>query len=324
MLKKYFLISLCLLMAALSAASCASGAKLVSKVPSGTASLTPFLVKATYTSTNTPVQLAEEGLASVFLPTGTVGIEEPSATSPEEAVETVPSTFIPTFSPTTVVGEVVPTATHITSTAIGTQIPTSTPIPPQPSSTSVPVNPTSTTKTAGTAPPTETTAPTQVPAATAAPSATAVPSATPLPAGCSPAGNAAYENEVVNLINQERQDRGLNALVQNTSLRSAARRHSEDMACNDFFSHTGSDGSTLSSRILAAGYSFSWAAENIAASSSSSFSPRSVVNMWMASPGHRKNMLSENAVHIGIGFSYVGDGDAGDLDAYYTADFGKH
>jgi uncharacterized protein YkwD len=95
------------------------------------------------------------------------------------------------------------------------------------------------------------------------------------------------------------------------------------MACNDFFSHTGSDGSTLSSRLLAAGYNFSWAAENIAASSSASFSAQSVVNMWMNSPGHRQNMLSENAVHIGVGFSYVGDGDAGDLDAYYTADFGK-
>jgi uncharacterized protein YkwD len=95
------------------------------------------------------------------------------------------------------------------------------------------------------------------------------------------------------------------------------------MACNDFFSHTGSDGSTFISRILDAGYSYSWAAENIAGSSSSSFSAQAVVSMWMNSTGHRKNMLSENATHIGVGFRYVGDNISGDLDAYYTANFGR-
>jgi len=124
------------------------------------------------------------------------------------------------------------------------------------------------------------------------------------------------------LINQERTDRGLPALVQNSSLRAAARGHSEDMACNDIFSHTGSDGSTLGSRISGAGYSYSWAAENIAASSSSSFSAQAVVSMWMNSSGHRNNILSENIIHIGVGFRYAGDGDSADLDAYYTANFG--
>jgi uncharacterized protein YkwD len=95
------------------------------------------------------------------------------------------------------------------------------------------------------------------------------------------------------------------------------------MACNDFFSHTGSNGSTLSSRLRDAGYSYSWAAENIAASSSSSFSAQAVVSMWMNSSGHKKNILSENTIHIGVGFRYAGDGDMGDLDAYYTANFGR-
>lgn len=127
---------------------------------------------------------------------------------------------------------------------------------------------------------------------------------------------------MVELINQERADRDLSPLTVSSRLRSAARRHSEDMACNDFFSHTGSDGSTLSSRLLDAGYGFSWAAENIAASSSSSFSASAVVNMWMNSSGHKKNILNANAVHIGVGFRYFGDSNSGDFDAYYTADFG--
>ncbi len=125
------------------------------------------------------------------------------------------------------------------------------------------------------------------------------------------------------LINQERTDRGLPALAQHASLTLAARRHSQDMACNDNWSHTGSDGSTLSTRLIAAGYSYSWAAENIAASSSQYFSPQSVVSIWMNSTGHRNNILSANAVHIGVGFRYAGDIDLLSYDAYYTADFGR-
>ena len=125
------------------------------------------------------------------------------------------------------------------------------------------------------------------------------------------------------MINEERTSRGLSSLSQNNGLRQAARRHSEDMACNDFFSHTGSDGSSMAGRISAAGYSYSWAAENIAASSSCGFSAQSVVNMWMGSTGHRNNILSPNAVHIGVGFRCVNDGTSGDLDGYYTANFGK-
>jgi len=155
------------------------------------------------------------------------------------------------------------------------------------------------------------------------PTATAEPPATMTPEGCAFSGNSTYENQVVALINQERTNRGLPELVNNSSLRLAARRHSEDMACNDIFSHTGSDGSTLSSRILAAGYNYSWAAENIAASSSSSFSASAVVSMWMNSTGHKKNILNENAVHIGVGFRYAGDSDSHDYDAFYTADFGR-
>jgi serralysin len=144
-----------------------------------------------------------------------------------------------------------------------------------------------------------------------------------VPAGCDYSGNLGFESQVINLINQERSNRGLTSLTQNNQLRQAARGHSQDMACNDFFSHTGSDGSSMGSRILAAGYSYSWAAENIAASSSGGYSPQSVVSGWMNSTGHRKNILNENAKHIGIGFRYVSDGDPGDLDAYYTANFGQ-
>jgi len=297
------------------AASCSSGPKMAVRDLSGTATLTPFLPKATFTSVHT----AEKEEYST-------GEEKPS---PSETVE-------PTVLTETIEGEFSKEGSSTPSSTPGPSISplpvsaTLTPITPSatlklPGASATPKPPTATplpTATSGSAP---TDDPTAAPADTATPEPTntPIPTATPIPAGCSPAGNAGYETQVINLINQERTDRGLSALSENSSLRAAARRHSEDMACNDFFSHTGSDGSTLSSRILAAGYNYSWAAENIAASSSCSFSASSVVSMWMNSSGHRKNMLSENAVHIGVGFRCVSDSTSGDLDAYYTADFGK-
>ena len=50
-----------------------------------------------------------------------------------------------------------------------------------------------------------------------------------------------------------------------SAARIAARCHSVDMAENDFFSHTGSDGSNFSQRMRDAGYTGSPRAENIAA-----------------------------------------------------------
>jgi uncharacterized protein YkwD len=94
------------------------------------------------------------------------------------------------------------------------------------------------------------------------------------------------------------------------------------MACTDTWSHTGSDGSTPFERIRDAGYNYSWAGENIAASSNKSFLASSVVKMWMNSEWHRKNILNPNFVHIGVGFRYAGNVNIKSYDAYYTADFG--
>ncbi len=323
MLKRYPPLFSLFLIVILLSPGCSSGLKMAARDASGTATRTPFLAKATFTVTNTPLLLVEQKDDGDPVLQETAEGDLLEGTPFTETLETVSLTPSLSPSPTSTRSGGSPTVSPNTATATRTQPPTATPIPAQPSSTQVPATPTATLKSPGATSPAVPFTDTPVPTATSIPSSTSAPTATPVPAGCSPTGNSAYENEVVNLINQERQSRNLDPLTQNSSLRTAARRHSQDMACNDFFSHTGSDGSTLSSRLLAAGYSFSWAAENIAASSTASFSAQSVVNMWMNSPGHRQNMLSENAVHIGVGFSYVGDGDAGDLDAYYTADFGK-
>ncbi len=77
-------------------------------------------------------------------------------------------------------------------------------------------------------------------------------------------------------------------LAWNDRLFSAAAKHSLDMATNNYFSHTGLDGSTPSQRIAAEGYAWSWAGENIAAGQQT---VAAVMNGWLASPGHCANLM---------------------------------
>jgi uncharacterized protein YkwD len=71
--------------------------------------------------------------------------------------------------------------------------------------------------------------------------------------------------DVIALTNQQRAIYGLPPLAANAALATAAQAHSNDMANNNFFSHTGSDGSNPGQRISRAGYSWYTYGENIAA-----------------------------------------------------------
>jgi len=108
----------------------------------------------------------------------------------------------------------------------------------------------------------------------------------------------AFELEVVLLVNAERANQGLAPFQVDDRLTAAAQGHSRDMAQNDFFSHTGSNGSQFNERIVDEGYSGGPLAENIAAGHSS---PEAVVAGWMNSPGHRANILNASLGHIGVG-----------------------
>lgn len=122
---------------------------------------------------------------------------------------------------------------------------------------------------------------------------------------------------MIALINNERANVGVAPLSGQSQLGNAARGHSQDMACNGFFSHTGSDGSSFAVRITRSGYSYSAAAENIAAGYGD---PASVVAGWMGSQGHKDNMLNPNYTEIGIGYIYVAGSPYG---VYWTANFGR-
>lgn len=128
-------------------------------------------------------------------------------------------------------------------------------------------------------------------------------------------------NGVLRIVNRKREQAGLKPLSLNSKLTKAAQAHTKDMAVNDFFSHTGSNGSSLGDRLQRVGYSYSYAAENIAAGSST---PKGVMKQWMNSPGHRANILSPNVTQIGIGYYYQpNDGGTTPYGYYWTQDFGK-
>ncbi len=138
------------------------------------------------------------------------------------------------------------------------------------------------------------------------------------------------EQQVIDLTNEQRQQNGCaTALVHSAQLAAAASAHSQDMALRDLFSHTGSDGSTMLSRIAATGYSYSQLAENVAAGYATA---GDVVAGWMKSPGHRANILNCDLRELGVGYYaqlddqsnvLLDDGQIGGPYRYYwTQDFG--
>lgn len=154
-------------------------------------------------------------------------------------------------------------------------------------------------------------------AANSAASNTVVP---PLCAGASATNRSTFATEVIRLVNVERANAGLAALIKQTQLSNAAQKHSIDMACNFFMSHTGSDGSSPFDRMDAYGYLYFMAGENVAAGYAT---PADVMAGWMASEGHRANILDPEFTEIGIGYVY----NPGDTTNYYyhywTMDLGS-
>ena len=129
-------------------------------------------------------------------------------------------------------------------------------------------------------------------------------------------GQADFESDVFDLVNDERAAQGLDPLGYNTCLADAARDHSEDMGVNEYFSHTSQDGRSPGDRIAAAGYAWLAYGENIAAGYPT---PQAVMEGWMNSDGHRANILDPDLCDIGVGYAYV---SASTYGHYWTQNFG--
>jgi uncharacterized protein YkwD len=116
---------------------------------------------------------------------------------------------------------------------------------------------------------------------------------------------------VVEIVNNERSKAGCTPLTVNDKLTRAAQDHSKDMAEHRNMSHTGSDGSDPGERITQAGYNWSTYGENVAYGYTT---PERVMEGWMSSPGHKRNILNCDFKEIGVGLVRSGN--------YWTQDFG--
>ncbi len=136
-----------------------------------------------------------------------------------------------------------------------------------------------------------------------------------LPSSPPPAGNPAFEQDVVTLVNAQRAKAGCTAVTADDRLVGAARGHSADMAARGYFDHATPEKVDFAVRITRAGYRWAAAGENIAKGQGT---PAEVMTSWMGSDGHRANIL--NCGFTGIGVGVVADPTGALL---WTQDFAR-
>lgn len=97
--------------------------------------------------------------------------------------------------------------------------------------------------------------------------------------------------------NQKRAENGAGPLRINSELSVAAQKKADDMFAKDYWAHNNPDGVTPWGFIKNSGYDYAYAGENLARGFTTT---SDAINAWMASPDHRRNMLSKNYQDVGF------------------------
>ncbi|MDF1513724.1 MAG: LysM peptidoglycan-binding domain-containing protein [Anaerolineae bacterium] len=150
------------------------------------------------------------------------------------------------------------------------------------------------------------------------PTATGTPMPTPQTAPALTGDTSALRSEIFRLLNEQRALFSLPPLEWNDVLASAAQKHADDCYARGWCGHTGSDGSTMKTRIIREGYDpvrwsecWAWYA-----------TPELAVAMWMdevpPNDPHRKTILSSYLMEVGVGVVPANNGRG----FYFIADFG--
>ncbi|MFF8828609.1 CAP domain-containing protein [Streptomyces sp. NPDC015131] len=156
------------------------------------------------------------------------------------------------------------------------------------------------------------------PAATPSPAAPTAPDpALPVPAASVPASAvpaagravaaaaATRAERVVALVNAARAKAGCRPVRPHARLRDAAQGHADDMAARHYYAHDSPEGRDAGDRMEAAGYAWRVWGENIHRGPKD---PGRAVRDWLASPGHRKNIVNCEFKDIGVGVSLRSNG----------------
>ena len=131
-----------------------------------------------------------------------------------------------------------------------------------------------------------------------------------------PSGDPSFECQVFELVNEYRVDHGQDPLGYDGTLAASAKIHAMDLNHCDYFAHDSLDGSTFFDRCADNGYSGTCTGENIGGGQRT---PEDVMEAWIASPGHRHNILYAHHTHVGIAY-YEGSGNYG---RYWLKHFGR-
>lgn len=108
-----------------------------------------------------------------------------------------------------------------------------------------------------------------------------------------------FEQQVLDLVNQERSKTGLSSLSMSEELSNMAMVKAQDMYNNNYFDHNSPTHGSPFDMMKEFGITYNSAGENIAKGQTT---PTQVMNDWMNSPGHKANILNNSYTHIGIAF----------------------
>lgn len=123
----------------------------------------------------------------------------------------------------------------------------------------------------------------------------------------------AFEQRVLELINEERRKAGLGAVAYNGTLDNAAEKHASHMSLVGKMAHDGIGDGDPGERARAEGWRKAWG-ENVATGQTS---PEQVVREWMNSPTHRKNILDPSFRNMGVAYVTAANGRS-----YWAQEFG--
>jgi len=167
----------------------------------------------------------------------------------------------------------------------------------------------------------------------------AFPNANPLADLTTPCGNTdlvpssdnvqLVQAAILCLVNQERAKQNIGALTNNNVLGGVAQAYSAAVVSQNNFSHTGTDGSTPETRVLAAKYANPKGnyliGENLGVAEGTLATPASIVDAWMNSPEHRANILNATYRESGIGITLAvpaSQSSGAETGATFVQDFG--
>ncbi|MBQ3132187.1 MAG: hypothetical protein IJC24_05710 [Clostridia bacterium] len=198
-------------------------------------------------------------------------------------------------------------------TSAPAQVPSAAPVPsptsiPEPTSSADPTPKIAETTDSPTPAPTEqpTVSPTPVPTVQPTSNPTSQPVTEPTAEPTENSDASDFGGSILALVNSFRNDAGLDSLKYSSDMQSAADTRAKECAVS--FSHTRPDGSSSYTALTERGLSFTAFGENIfAATGMDSVSAEFVVEQWMASQGHRENILMDGFTHMCIGIAAKDD-----------------